>query len=204
MDLSKLPRLSNTATPASPPADQPAPPETPPQSQPPATRSDSLALGAEIWLALILGLLFMFLGRTFVQYEIGNLTHHPYHTNVTWQQGPKEGTEVPYPELDESFAFPFYSDSGLFFFGFSLVFAGIAQMLAFTRWRIQRPVGWLALLIVLGATAYNLFVVGKLFSAGITPLLSLLCVAFGGFEAFLQFRALGPRSAGTAQSSLQK
>lgn len=134
----------------------------------------------------------MALGRTFAQYEIGRLTHHPYHTNVSWQQGAKEGQEVPYPQLDESFGLPYYSDSGLFLFGLALVVSALACLLGITRLRVRGAATTLALLLVLAATAYNIFVSAKLFGVGITPVLSLLCVAFGGYEAYIQYRSLRP------------
>ena len=171
-------------------ASTPQPTERAPETRP--GRFDPVGIGAEVWFAVIIGLIFMALGRTFAQYEIGKLAHHPYHTNVTWQQGPNEGNEVPYPELDESFGLPFYSDSGLFLFGLSLILVAFAQIWSVTHLPLKVLIGWVALLIAVLATGYNLFVSAKLFGAGITPVLSLLCVAFGGYEVFLQFRAVRP------------
>lgn len=193
MDVSKLPRLSKTETPAQTDGRDVAPPATVPTNDArPPYPVDRAAIGVDVWIAVIVGLILMALGRTFAQYEIGRFTHQPYHTGVTWQQGPNEGQEVPYPQLDESFGLPYYSDSGLFLFGLALVIAGLAQLVGMTRLRIHGALTRLALLLVLAATAYNIFVSAKLFGVGITPVLSLLCVAFGGYEAFLQYRSLRP------------
>lgn len=192
MDVSKLPRLSKTETPA--PAQEGG--AVPPPAAPPVVvqyqRVDPVGVGAEVWFAVIIGLILMALGRTYAQYEIGKLTQHPYHTNVNWTQGPLEGQEVAYPDLE---GLDYYSDSGLFLFGLALVVAAFAHLLSVTRLKIRGPIAWIALLLVLATTAYNVYVSAKLFGVGITPVLSLLCVAFGGFEVYLQYRALHPLAA---------
>jgi len=198
MDMSKLPRLSKTQTPAPPDtvaATTPDAPDAPVAPAPQIQRVDPIGVGAEVWFAVIVGLILMALGRTYAQYELGRLSHHPYHTGQVWQQGPLEGQEVQYPELDASYGLPYYSDSGLFLFGLSLVIAAAARLLSVTRLSIRGALAWLALLLVLAATLYNIFVSAKLFGADITPVLSLLCVAFGGYEVFLQYRSLRPMAA---------
>jgi hypothetical protein len=188
MDVSKLPRLSKTQTP--PPSDA-APLASPEHSEyrAPLQTLDPIGVGAEVWFAVIVGLILMALGRTYAQYELGRLTRHPYHTHVNWTEWPMDGQEVGYPDLE---GLDYYSDSGLFLFGLSLVIAAAAHLMSVTRLRIRRPFAWLAMLLVLAATIYNIFVSAKLFGIGITPVLSLLCVAFGGFEVFLQYRSLRP------------
>jgi hypothetical protein len=188
MDVSKLPRLSNTDSPQTPP-DSSTPEPSAPAPQPPPSRFDPVGIGAEVWFAVIIGLIFMAIGNAFAQYEIGKLTHHPYHTKVFWQEGPNEGAEVLYPDLMGE---QYYSDSGLFFFGLSLIIVAFAQVLSMTRLPMRGLIGWGALGIAILATGYNIFVSAKLFSIGIIPVLSLLCVALGGYEVFLQFRVVGP------------
>src|SRR2546430_1510338 len=104
MDVSKLPRLSETKPP------EPAPPSPDPQAQsnspspaPPRTvdyGSDRVAIGAEIWFGLIIGLILMLYTAQFGKYLIATATGHQYHTGVTWTEGPNDGKEVPYPQLE--------------------------------------------------------------------------------------------------------
>jgi hypothetical protein len=79
MDLSKLPKLSDTKSQVRPDADRPTPTEPSPQQviiyrQPTA--------GADIWISLIIGIILCFLGGTFARYAIATLTHQPFHTGV--------------------------------------------------------------------------------------------------------------------------
>src|SRR4051812_534805 len=102
MDMSKLPRMSQSpapppeATPASPAAESSA---TPVQY---ASPDNQLAdgVGAEVWISAALGVIFLLVGRTFAAYCIAKLTGQAFHTNVVWQAGAKAGQEVEYPELE--------------------------------------------------------------------------------------------------------
>src|SRR6187551_1738010 len=119
MDMSKLPRLSNTQQNQPPPSsdaaegpalDQPIPsrPE-PPYSEQPMTQG--MLMGAEVWLTGVLGLVFMLLGRNFGVYLISKLTGRVYHTGVNWTAGPLANTEVAYPDLE---GFVMWTDASLF------------------------------------------------------------------------------------------
>ena len=189
MDVSKLPRLSKTESEGS---DQAGPPGQTAPARPVLPLQYGQSFGIEIWITIIVGLLFLALGRSFARYEVATMTHHPYHTGTLWQEGPLSGTEVPYPQLDASFGLPYYSDSGFFLFGAALILAALAQLLSFTRLPGKILVAWAALICVAAATAYNLFVCAKLIGADITPILSLLCVAFGGYEVYLAWRLVKP------------
>src|SRR4051812_27092681 len=94
MDLSKLPRMSNTPNTTSAPQ-APAPTATgqaPPARQP-LTGVDPVqgpaGLGADIWFMSIIGIVLILFGRSFIAYEWAHLRHQPYHTNVTWDSGEK-------------------------------------------------------------------------------------------------------------------
>ena len=199
MDVSKLPRLSKTeaggSTEGAPPGQTPQPQVNPPAQaiQPlQAPVGAAPGIGIEIWITIIVGLLFLALGRGFARYEVARIKHQPYHTGILWQEGPLSGTEVPYPQLDASFGLPYYSDSGLFVFGVALILGALAQLLWLTRLPGKMLVAWIALLAVAAATIYNLFVCAKLFGADITPILSLLCVALGGYEVYVAWRLITP------------
>src|SRR5438874_1852693 len=110
MDLSKLPKLSQT-------------PEPPPQENAPSSnqqvpdygRMDSSEfVGAEVWLSAIIGLVFLLLGRRFGMYLLSLIAHRDFHTNVNWLSGAKAGQEVAYRELE---GFVCYNESAMFLFG---------------------------------------------------------------------------------------
>ena len=191
MDISKLPRMSKTEGLA--PSTEPVPaPESSPARMPVpvAIVYQEPGLGLEMWITVILALLFLALGRDFAKYSFSLATHQPYHTATTWQEGPRAGQEVPYPELDASFGLPFWSDSGQFFFGVAMLISAGALAIAALQWKARRAIGWLAMVVILGAMLYNGLVAAKLVGANITPLLSLLCIGLGGYEVYIQYRAV--------------
>ena len=175
MDLSKLPKLSDSPPP--PPA-----PETEPAAQPttlPHRHQDlGVSIGAEVWIGVIFGLIFIMLGINFAKYSFAVLTGREYHTNVNWMEGEKAGTEVKYPELVGD---AIWNDSSLFLFGVALVLEAIVMAIAGTGVKFKRPLVGLAVLIAAAATLLNLIAAGKMFNDGIMPLMSLLAVAFGGY-----------------------
>ena len=199
MDISKLPRLSKTEGQAPGTGEQPAA-ETPSPDVPPVPTTRLIVyqepgFGLEMWITLILALLFLALGRQFASYAIATAGHQTYHTGVTWQEGANAGQEVPYPQLDASFGLPYWSDSGLLFFGLALLVSAASLVVATLHLRGRKLFGWIALVVVVASVLYNLFVSVKLVAANITPLLSLVCVGLGGYEAYLQYRAIrGPRA----------
>jgi hypothetical protein len=198
MDLSKLPKFSQTPQP---------PPENPPPSgnamlfcecgAPVAAgsrfcphcgrkfRGDEAAASllaedvhpAEIWITGFLGVIFMLMGMTFAKWAIAKMTGQPFHTMVNWTSGPKSGQEVDYFELQ---GFSAWTDMGVFLFGLSMLLEAIA--LIFVLLGKLRLAAVLLALLVTGATfLLNALVVVKLFGAGVLPILSLLAVAFAGF-----------------------
>ena len=227
MDISKLPRLSQTTTPA-PPADEPVPKATTPgvagfpvvpvtsptnvlcvrcgtanapgalfcngcggelgQS---ATLSFAPApiagpgIGAEVWLSAIIGIVLMLLKHSFAAWAVAALTGSAYHTNVNWTAGPNAGQEVAYWDLE---GFTALEDAAVFLFGFALVLEAAVLAVVHSRVRSKRPLLLLAITITLVATALNLVVAGKLVGAGVTPLLSLLALGFGGYIAAYEWR----------------
>src|ERR1041385_5647802 len=98
MDMSKLPRLSNTqeqsqtVTPSNDPRmedQQQSPPQRPLPFAP-----QKIGGGAEVWLSAIIGFVFVLLGKNFAIYLLTKMTGQSYHTNVNWTSGPLEGQEV--------------------------------------------------------------------------------------------------------------
>jgi hypothetical protein len=190
MDMSKLPRLSQSPQP---------PPQTPPTATdapqggapsaptmnyaPPDVRNPSV--GAEVWISLAIGLILMLFGRQFGTYLISLITHEAMHTGVNWTSGPNAGQEVAYPDL---IGFVMLTDASIWLFGLTLVFD--AALLYFSAGGRRLWLVGVAFALTAGVGAFNAFVCAKLFSAGITPIMSLFALAFGVYMAIYQWGLL--------------
>ena len=175
MDLSKLPKLSDTPAPATPTAQEAAREHVPDDRR----EDKSHSVGAEVWLSAIIGLVFLLLGRRFAQYIASVMSGKTFSTGVDWVLGPKQGTPVSYPELQ---GYVMYTEASMFFFGLALLFeAAMLAVIHSPRAKFKRPMIMFALLVAFMATALNLIVSLMLFTTGVLPLFSLLAVAFGGY-----------------------
>jgi hypothetical protein len=181
MDLSKLPKLSDTKSQTPPPVVPESVPESRsepvdyaqnPRYQPPG-------IGADIWISLCIGILLCYLGGTFGRFAVAKISHQAFHTGVNWTSGPKDGTEVDYFDLE---GFTAWSDMGVFLFGLILLFDAGAKTIMVLR--PGKPARF-ALMVAIGLTVLgillNMVACAKMFSVGITPLLSGFAVAFGGW-----------------------
>ena len=196
MDVSKLPRLSGEKQ-ATQPDVGAAPPDAPPIREViQHTAAPAPVVGAEVWFSIVIGIVFLALGWSFGRYLGATLTHQPFHTNVKWMEGPPHyASEVAYWDLEGGTA---WSESAMFLFGAALIVDALCLAVSAKLPGARR--GWimLSLAIMLSAVIYNLMVCLKLFNLGITPLISLLAVAFGGYAVFYQWailRSLSPTSA---------
>ena len=194
MDLSKLPKLSESPAPPPPVQD-----ETPAPAPQPIDYGHGptigVSIGAEVWVSLIIGIIFLMLGFNFARYAFTTMSGHAYHTHVDWTDGPKAGTEVAYPDLTGDVI---WNDSALFIFGVALILEAIVLFIAGTNSTLKRPLVGFAAFIAAAATLLNLIAAAKMFSDGIMPLVSLLAVAFGGYMAAYEWKlyvALRPRPA---------
>jgi hypothetical protein len=219
MDVSKLPRLSNTQEqqqrerPAGAPHDEQAPdsrlapdaePTVPFASQAPAGSSRpvlreglDVGTGAEAWLSAILGLVFLLLGRSFGAYLFARMTGQVYHTGIEWTSGPLAGQEVAYPDLQ---GFTMLNDAAMFLFGLTLLLEAAVIALVGGSFRFQRPLVAAAFGLAVIATAFNLYVVARLMGANVMPIFSLLAVAFGGYIAAYLWKVLRALAATTASA----
>jgi cytochrome c oxidase subunit IV len=191
MDLSKLPKLSNTKSQV--PAENPTPPQ-PAQPevvnyQPYANRPPSI--GGDIWFSVVIGILLMFMGGTFARFAIAKITHRPFHTNYTWpDDDPKGrgGQEVDYFDLQ---GFTAWSDMGVFLFGVTLIFEAAAKaFIVMNPGAMSRYVLMLAIVLTLLAVILNIIAAMKMYSVDIIPLLSGLAIAFGGWILFDEWATL--------------
>lgn len=193
MDLSKLPRLSETDKHAPPPAPaaelSTAPVSTaPPQAVQPVTYSASnFDISGQVWLSVVLGIVFMFMGGTFARFALAKITGQPFHTGVTWQVGPKAGQEVDYFDLE---GYTAYTDTAIFLFGLAMVLE--AGMLVVARKNTPATRAFVALAMAISAlmTLLNIILAGALFQIGITPFVSFLAAAFGAYMTATEWKML--------------
>src|SRR5215210_5274558 len=121
MDLSKLPKMSQTP----PPPDSQPTPQGKPQ---PNDYRDQIAhveagVGGMVWVSVILGAICIWLGRRFSSYLAAKVSGREFHTQTNWISGPKTGQEVAYWELVGSQA---WTDASIFLFGLALILEALA------------------------------------------------------------------------------
>lgn len=192
MDLSKLPKLSQTPPPPESPDIEQTSPAQNPAAAPRFERDYEMiprtpGLGFEVWLSAAIGIILMLVGRSFLFVAVATLSGETYHTGVNWIAGPNQGQEVGYYELQ---GYSGWTDTAIFLFGLAMVFEAVALAVAFGRGSPRRGVIWLALFVAILATAFNLGVAVMLLSTDLLPLISLLCVAFGVYIAAYEWRLL--------------
>jgi len=186
MDLSKLPKFSD-----SPPPPQPSPPDEPVPAIPIPSRPNQPGIGADIWLSLVIGFLFIFMGLTFGKFLVAKLTGQPFHTHVNWTEGPLADSPNPEVAYFDLSGFTAWTDMGVFLFGLVLLFEAAAKaVIAIRPGYTSRLILIVAILLTFGTVLLNLFVCYRLMGVGVTPLLSGLAVAFGGWILFDEWRML--------------
>jgi hypothetical protein len=189
MDLSKLPKMSETP--------KPPPPEPPKDdaARDPSRRMDAVDAGAAgmLWFSLIVGALCMMLGRSFALYATAKLRGAEYHTKIEWNTGPKIGQEVAYFELQGGTA---WADMGIFLFGLAMILEAISLAIVSSRAGAKQFWVTVSLGVVTLATIINLIAAVKVLEAGMIPTVSGLAVAFGGYMAMYQWKLLRLLSTG--------
>ena len=120
MDLSKLPKLSETPRPDVEQSPEPAP-------LPYAADYHQAGSGGEIWLSIALGLILLFMSPRFLQYVISRSTFPQ-----KWKFNDAQGNPLTYTQT----VF-FWGDLALMLFAVVLIVEGI--VLALGRRRILRP-----------------------------------------------------------------
>jgi hypothetical protein len=188
MDLSKLPKMSDTRrAEAERQGQSPAPPmpnplaASGPTPAVPAGRVVAVDAGGSGWISLIVGLLVMlFWPRlwTWISHKLFGTSFAPYQDAA--------GNLVPYTQTPD-----FWSDLAIGLFAVALIVEGIVLLWAAT----SRLAVWASLVIIAGATLFNLgFVVSSLSRGYAIPIVSALAVVFGAFMCIQQWQLLhGPR-----------
>lgn len=181
MDLSKLPKLSETPKPAD--NSEPMPGLGASGGQlnyrNPGTREPDVPIsGGEIWFASIVGLIFIFLSRNFPSWLFCKLTGNIFSTGVNWVAGAKAGQPVAYWELQGHTAL---SDMSIFLFGLAVIIEALMYFVWLKSPVRLKGIAWMALAVTVLATGFNLITSVVLLSEGIMPLMSMLAAAFGGW-----------------------
>ncbi len=125
--------------------------------------------------------------RSFGGYLLSLASGKPFDTGVIWSEGPNQGQPVPYTQLEGG---TFYSDSSIFLFGVAMLIGALAQIVLASRFGGKRAIAWLSLGAMAMATVYNIVAAVILLRVGITPLISLLCVAVGGYIVYYEWAAI--------------
>jgi hypothetical protein len=182
MDVSKLPKLSDTKSQIPEPATETPVPQAPVSMNYASRPYQPAGVGADIWISLVVGILLCMLGGTFGKFCIAKLTHQPFHSNMFWPDNDPQGRggqEVDYFDVQGSQA---WSDMGIFLFGVILLFEAASKTALVLRpGKPARAVLMLATLLTVLGVLLNLIACFKLYSGGTIPLISGLAVAFGGW-----------------------
>jgi hypothetical protein len=176
MDLSKLPKLSQTppqaATPASSPAES-AQPEAPPTGPAPKLVPVVLVPSlADAWFSLAIGIIVLLVFPHTIEY---------LHSPATFQQNnpvtDPQNNPIPYPHSEF-----FYADLGMTVFGVALIIEGLAQIVA-----LRRPVVLSVFVLTSAAGLFNLYVVIRTYNVIGFQLFCAVAVAISGYMALSQW-----------------
>ena len=178
MDLSKLPRMSQTP---------PPPPQQHDEAQSTSANPQVLdyragpmpleSVGAEAWISIVIGLILILAFPYTWQWLLSTISSYkPPFLPIT---DSTTGKEVPYAH-----SIFFFGHLCLFAFALALIVEGISLVLS------RRPgVVLFALFVTVVATAMNLFYVFSTVLHGEAfPITSGLAVAFGGYMGFYQWK----------------
>jgi hypothetical protein len=179
MDISKLPRMSETNKHAAPP---PAPAPAEREMQDPSARAapvaetyEPVSPGPEIWLSIAIGSILLLMYPRFLQWVFSELFGTHFNPFVR-----PDGTIVPYPQVPE-----FWADLGVTLFAVVLIIEGVA--LAFSR---RRAILWAAFVLTVSATVYNFAYLVTSYSKYGLAIISALAVVFGVYIALYQWKLL--------------
>jgi hypothetical protein len=219
MDLSKLPKLSQTSTPpndAGGPVGGPSPAAARPDYAGPATPAyrpdgDGGFTAMDVFLSVGVGLLFVFLGMNYGKHLMGSAAAYPpiTGTGVEWgPRHPKAGQEVLPDELDPPNRKAYddrvvgrrmgiVSESSLFLFGLALILAGLLGVVGrvgAVPLAVRRGAMWVGLAATAAGLCYALYATVAMLGNGITPIMTMMSLLVGGMTLFVQagaVRALG-------------
>lgn len=192
MDLSKLPKLSQT----------PAPPSNPTQAESshtpggarfsmpqPAFHRDDLLI--DVWISGIVGLLLALFGRHFFAWLIALLSGRVYDTGLIWMEtgapNEKKGV-IRYFEVNQGI--DAWTDTGFAVMGAALLLEALVLLIAVRGGVVRKPLVAIAIGVGLIGLIANLVACGMLLKFDIMPTFSLLATALGGFVIFRLVRLM--------------
>ncbi|HEY7088131.1 MAG TPA: hypothetical protein VH518_08595 [Tepidisphaeraceae bacterium] len=175
MDLSKLPRLSETDKHAPPPQQADLKQQQAPPRAMPATYGPAAPAGADVWISIAIGALIQLMSTRFWSYAFSKL----FGSEFTWTFSDPSGAPITYPQT----VF-FLGDLAMVLFGLVLIVEGIVFM--FSR---SLPLLMAALVLTVLATAFNLvYLIGMMSQGYGLQLMSALAVIFGVYIALSQWK----------------
>ncbi len=179
MDMSKLPRLSQTnkddapapvadgtTTPPAPQLDRAVPDYAPSRYEP--------GIGGEVWISIAVGVILLLMSSRFWQYAF-------FRSTFTWTFSDPQGNPLTYPQT----VF-FWGDLAMVAFGFVLVLEGVILALAPRRALVAAAMGFTIVATLLNL-AYLIVMMGRGYGL---QLISALAVAFGVYIAMYQWNLL--------------
>lgn len=179
MDLSKLPRLSES--------DRPVPPAETPPAAPQLLDYGRAAPGGsgQVFISAVLGIVFMMMGITFAKFLFAKLTGQTFHTGATWSMGPNAGQEVDYYELA---GYTAWTETAIFLLGLAMVFEAIILGIATKNTPFNRKLVAAGIAVSVVMTVFNTIVVILLFKEGTMPIISFVATAFGGWMVMQEWQ----------------
>jgi hypothetical protein len=179
MDMSKLPKLSNSPQPAAPMSDA---------TGAAGLRATPLSMADiifDVGFMTIVGLILLMLGGPFGGWLIAKAKGQPYITGVTWEMGPQAGQPVQLLQLSGGMGWQY---AGEWVAGVAMILAAIL-LLAGTALGLRRGVTLSAAgafsavaVIAIGLAA------GAVFQAGIQPIFLLVLMLLCGVAGYSLFR----------------
>ena len=196
MDLSKLPRMSQT--PAPPPAATVNAPESA-NSAPTPVSTGNPPIAAEVWISVVMGIVLLLIWPNTLLYTSHQLLHTrfaPYPTldaehNQVFDVNKRpimsesvtltDGSTIPYRQTTPAFDPNYWSDLAVTLFAAALIVEGFALVLS------RRPIVVLfALVVTLSATIFNLGYFFATFREYGMPMVSLVAIILGGYMTIYQ------------------
>jgi hypothetical protein len=181
MDISKLPKLSNTPEAAKNaheerPAPPPPPAGVPSGSGPTPTPRELVGGFAEAWISIAIGLILLFVFPNTIQYFKSADDFAKVHQYTDAQSNPITYTQSAF----------FLADLGVTVFALALLVEGI--MLTLAR---KATLIYVTLVITVAAAAFNLFVVIKTYDDIGFQIVCAFGVAVCIYMALMQWRLIG-------------
>jgi hypothetical protein len=177
MDLSKLPRLSET--------DKHSPQQQTPAHEAPLQRAEPMSYatpvaapaGPEAWFSIVIGIIVQLMSTRFWSFVFSKL----FGSAFTWTFRDTNGTPITYTQ-----SVFFMGDVAMVLFGLVLIVEGIVFIFSRSRTLLMG-----AFILTCAATLLNLVFLVQMMSKGYgLQIMAALAVAFGGYIAMTQWRML--------------